>query len=252
MRIRTLILSATASFAVSAGSAAFAQSGSGDGRYGNGPAESTPQEMQQTDELNRQGAQGTTQSPAALNGYQSGSQNAPANDEGSASDAQGQPSNAQYSQSQDEYNAQQQQYQGQVQQYRDQQQRYRSDRERYSQDLRNWDLARYDWNYPRAYVYHYGDAYGLQPLYLIAQPSQQLWQVPVEGPGGRWVGRVRNVEIAPDGRPSRIEIALNRRVSVWVHPGNLRFDPEYRILYTDMTRDDLWSMPGATIASGPY
>ena len=56
----------------------------------------------------------------------------------------------------------------------------------------------------------------------------------------------------PDGRPARIEIALNRRVSVWVRPGDLRFDPEYRMLYTDLSREDLWNMPGATIASGPY
>ncbi|HWE06378.1 MAG TPA: hypothetical protein VG274_06700 [Rhizomicrobium sp.] len=253
MRSRSIILSGAATLVLATGGA-LAQSGYGDGRYGNGPAESTPAEMQQTGQLNQQSVNGTTQSPAVLNGEQA-PQNGPVNDEGAAPDTQSQPmTQTQYAQpqSQGEYNAQQQQYQDQMQQYRDQRQRYRDDRDRYARNLRDWDLAQYAWYYPRPYVYRYGDEYGLQPLYLIAEPSHQLAQLPVEGPGGRWVGRVRNVDIAPDGRPARIEIALNRRVSVWVRPGDLRFDPEYRMLYTDLTREDLWNMPGATIASGPY
>ncbi len=245
MRIRTLILSSAAMLVFAAGGA-FAQSGSSDGRYGSGPAQSTPSEMQQTDQLNQQGVSGTAQSPGAPNGKQAAPQNGPVNDEGAAPDTQSR------SATQAQYDAQQEQYQDQMQQYRNAQGRYRDDRDTYARNLRDWDLAQYAWYYPRPYVYRYGDEHGLQPLYLIAEPSQQLAQLPVEGPGGRWVGRVRNVDIAPDGRPARIEIALNRRVSVWVRPGDLRFDPEYRMLYTDLSREDLWNMPGATIASGPY
>jgi len=182
---------------------------------------STPTEAAQTDNLNQQ-ADGAAQQSTM---------------QGSNSDAQ--------------YQAQQQQYQNQVQQYQDQRQQYRADSENYSQNLRAYDLAKYDWYYPQAYTYRYGGESGLQPLYLIAEPSQQLAQVPVEGPGGTWVGRVRNVEIGPDGRPARVEIALNRRVSVWVHPGDLRLDPDEHILYTDLTRGELWGMPGATVVSGP-
>jgi hypothetical protein len=138
-----------------------------------------------------------------------------------------------------------------MQQYRDQQQRYSYDREHYMRNLRDYDVAQYEWRYPAPYAYHYGSGYGLRPLYLIAEPSQQLSQAPVEGPGGRWVGRVRNVDIGPDGRPVRVEIALNRRVSVWVSPGDLRFDPADGILYTDLSRGEMWSMPGATIESSP-
>jgi hypothetical protein len=243
MRIRTLILSSAAMLVFAAGGA-FAQSGNGDGRYGNGPSESTPSETQQTDQLNQQGVSGATQSPAAPE--QAAPQNGPVNDEGPAPDTQSQ------SMSRTQYDAQQQQYQDQMQQYRNAQGRYRDDRDTYARNLHDWDQAQYAWYYPRPYAYRYGDEHGLQPLYLIAEPSQQLAQLPVEGPGGRWVGRVRNVDIAPDGRPARIEIALNRRVSVWVRPGDLRFDPEYRMLYTDLNREDLWNMPGATIASGPY
>jgi hypothetical protein len=73
----------------------------------------------------------------------------------------------------------------------------------------------------------------------------------VEGPDGRWVGRVRNVDIAPNGRPGRVEIALNRRVSVWVPAGDLRLDPDAHVVFTDLSRADLWQMPGATVESGP-
>jgi len=222
MNIRAAILSGVAAAAL-AGTVAFAQSDT-DSRYGNGPQQSTPTEMQQTDSLNRQ----------SVNGQ----------------DMDG-PDQAQTVSPQSRYDDQQQQYQNQVQQYQDQRQQYRADSEDYSQNLRAYDLAKYDWYYPQAYTYRYGGESGLQPLYLIAEPSQQLAQVPVEGPGGTWVGRVRNVEIGPDGRPARVEIALNRRVSVWVHPGDLRLDPDEHILYTDLTRGELWGMPGATVVSGP-
>jgi hypothetical protein len=90
----------------------------------------------------------------------------------------------------------------------------------------------------------------VRPLYLIADPTHQLWNAPVEGPSGRFVGKIRNVETGPDGRPARVEVALNRMVSVWVRPGDLRFDPENHVVFTDLTRDDLWNMPGATMESG--
>jgi hypothetical protein len=219
MKTRAAILSGVAAAAIGA-TAALAQSNY-DNRYGNGPPESTPAEMQQTDQLNQQSTNGAVSDQSTQ------------------------------SQNQTQYQDQQQQYNDQMHHYQGQQQRYQYDRERYNQRLAAYDLAQYEWGYPEPFVYHYGSGYGLQPLYLLAEPSQQLWQVPVEGPSGRWVGRVRNVEIGPDGRPSRVEIALNRRVSVWVHPGDLRFDPNDRILYTELTRENLWDMPGATIASGP-
>ena len=266
MTIRAAILSGVAAMALSS-AAALAQ-GDDYNRYGGGPSASSPDEHQQTEDLNAQGLNGTSSSPAQLNGaappysngetgnqyYQQGpaypsetqyggarpEENAPVGDEA------GPPSGAQA-----QYEDQQQQYQQQMQRYGEQQQNYQYDRQRYAQDVRNYDLAQYAWSYPAPYAYRYGDEYGLQPLYLLAEPSQQLSQVAVEGPGGRWVGRVRNVETAPDGRPLRIEVALNRRVSVWVRPGDLRFDPDEGVLYTDLTRDQLWELPGATVESGP-
>lgn len=248
MTIRTAILSGVAALALSSAGAVAQNDYS---RYGGGPSGSTPGEMQQTQDLNAQGINGTTSSPAELNGaaqsYSGNAQyNGPPQDENApVGDEAGPPPGPQ-----DQYDEQQQQYQQQLQHYGNQQQNYQNERRRYARDIRDYDLAQYAWSYPAPVEYRYDEG-GLQPLYLIAEPSQQLWQVPVAGPGGRWVGRVRNVEIAPDGRPSRVEIALNRRISVWVRPGDLRFDPDEAVLYTDLTRDQLWDMPGATIESGP-
>ena len=95
MSIKAAILSGVAVAAL--GTAALAQS-SYDGRYGNGPQQSTPAEMQQTDQLNQQ----------SMNG--------------AASDQSAQ------AQDQTQYQNQQQQYNDQMHHYQAQQQRYRYDR----------------------------------------------------------------------------------------------------------------------------
>ncbi len=189
----------------------------------NPPQVSTPVEQQQTDQLNQQATDGTTNSPASLNGQ------AP----------QGTPS-----QSQIQYNAQMQQNQ---QQYQDQQQRYRDQRAQYIHDLHRYDVVQYEWtDYPsRAYAYRFADS-GL--VHVDTLDRRQLAYVPVEGPDGRWVGRIRSVEFTPDGHVGgRMEIALNRRVSVFVNTGDLIYDPDNRVIYTDLTRSQLWGMPGETI-----
>lgn len=202
---------------------------------GNPPQVSTPAEKAQTQQLNQSGTSGTDQSPAALNGQ------APPSDR---------PAVAASDQAQ--YNDQQQQYQQQQDQYQDQKARYRAEHHQYMRDVRRYDLARWEYtDYPRVYVYRYGDD-KLQRLYLISDPTHQLAQLPVEGPSGRFVGKVRNVETAPDGTPARIEVALNRVVSVWVTPGHFRYDPYEHVLFTDLSRDALWDMPGATVESDVY
>lgn len=261
------------------------------GTYGsdtNPPQYSTPAEQEQTRQLNQQAVSGTTRSPAVLNGEaQAPPAQGPQTNYGNPStdNYAGEPgapdqtaptmppqqtgspqANGYYGNPQapsspqgyggDNGGASQQQYEGQVQRYGEQQQeyqrqneQYREESARYRANLRAYDLAMYDWAYPAPIAYHYDG--GLEPLYLVAEPSQQLFQIPVEDPGGRWVGRVRNIDTAPDGRPARVEVALNRRVSVWVQPGDLRYDPYSHVLFTDLSRGQLWQMPGATVESGP-
>ena len=218
-RMRTLLLAGAAGLAL----AAYATPG--DAQYaGNPPQVSTPAEKAETQQLNEQAIQGTTASPESLNG-EGGNPNEP-----SAVNR-----------------ARQVQYQQQQDQYRRDQENYREQRAQYERDIHRYDQARFAFgDFPRTYPYDYGDA-RLRSLYLIAEPNQQLANAPVEGPNGEWLGRVRNVETDVDGRPRRVEIALNHRVAVWVHPGDLKFDADDGILFTDLTRADLWDMPGSML-----
>jgi hypothetical protein len=150
--------------------------------------------------------------------------------------------------SQQQYDQQMQQYQQQQQDYQAQRQQYDSNSAQYRANLRAYDRTTYEWDYPAPVGYEYQGA-RLWRVSLLADPRKQLFEAPVEGPAGRWVGRVRNVEPGPTG--VRIEVALNRRVSVWVDSRNMRFDAQNRVLFTDLTREDLWQMPGATVESGP-
>lgn len=227
---------------------------------GNPPQVSTPAERQETQSLNERYAQGTSQSPDALNGEDQ-DQSGPPPDDDRYSDQpppddrsdNGPPpssSRAQYDDQRAQYDQQRAQYEQNQQRYQDQQDRYRAQRHRYIHDLRRYDLARYEWtDWPRVYVYEYS-SHRVRPLYLIADPTHQLFNAPVEGPSGRFVGKIRSVETGPDGRPARVEVALNRMVSVWVRPGDLRYDPNNHVAFTDLDRDDLWNMPGATVESG--
>jgi hypothetical protein len=192
------------------------------------PQFSSPAEVQATSTLNQQQANGTYTSAAVLNGG-----TAPAS---TTVDMQPITTSAA-----DEQN---------TALPPDQQVHYRDLAVSDDRVVRHYDTAQWDYaDYPREYRYRYEDG-DLQRLYLIAEPAQQLANAPVEGPNGKWVGKVRNVETDVDGRPKRVEISLNRRVSVWVDPGDLRFDSQDKILYTDLTRDQLWDMPGATVESG--
>jgi len=118
MIVRTAVLSCAAAAAI--GTAAFAQPAY-DNRYGSGPPVSTPQEMQQTDQLNQQQT----------------------NDAVSANAAQ--------MQSQSQYQDQLQQYNDQMHNYHAMQDRYRYERARYNATMAGYYYAPYDWGYPGPY-----------------------------------------------------------------------------------------------------
>jgi hypothetical protein len=208
----------------------------------NGPQYSSPAERAETQQLNEQNLDGATQSPAALNGEAYDADNG-------ASSAQ-YDGQAQYNAQQGQYGEQMQQYQNQQQQYQQQRAQYDNQQQRYYNNIAQYDQAQWNYDYPRAYAYDYNGAH-IERLDYLAEPSQQLAQVPVEGPNGVWVGRIRNIEISADGSPMRVEVSLNRRVSVWVDPQDLRFNPDEHVAYTDLSREDLWHLPGATVESGP-
>jgi len=231
MKIRTLTLGSVAALAVAfLASPGFAQDND------TGPQYSTPAEHAQTQQLNDQVGTGVTTAPSVLNG-QGGDPNQPS------------PSQVQYDQQKQQYDEKQKEYQDRQKRYEDQQEHYRAMHVQYETNLHHYDESRfYFTDYPHAYPYRYDDD-RLVRLYMIAEPSQQLTGAPVEGPNGDWIGKVRSVETGVDGRPVHVEVALNRRVSVWVEPSDLRFDRDDHVVFTHLTRSDLWDMPGATYES---
>ncbi len=242
MKMRTLVLGSAAGISL-VGALAFASPSFA--QYdGNPPQVSTPAERQQTQQLNGQAADGTTATPSQLNGQAPRDGNAQT---GTAAQAQYDAQNAQYQQ-------QQQDYLDKRQQYDRDRAKYGEEHARYEHDLHRYDVRADVWtDYPRrTFSYRYGDRDGLQRLYLIQSPQEQLWNTAVEDPSGEWVGKVRNIDTGIDGRPFRIEVALNRRVSVWVPAGDFRFDPVDHVLFTDLNRSQLWDMPGATVESNAY
>jgi hypothetical protein len=206
------------------------------------PQYSSPAERAQTQQLNEQNADGANATPAQLNGEAQATQ----------PDTYGSeqpPYGSEPSDPQTQYQQQMQQYQNQQQQYQDQRTQYEDQKAQYHHELRWYDQARWNYDYPHSYAYEF-DGPRLRHFSLIREPSR-FADVPVEGPDGAWVGRIRDVETAPDGRPERVEVSLNHRVSVWVDPRDLRFDPSENVVYTDLTRHALWDLPGATVASEP-
>lgn len=216
MKVRNIVLGGVAAVALAG---AFAVPGFA--QYaGNPPQYSTPAEKAQTQQLNAQAQDGTTASPAALNG-----------------DAQG------ATMDQAHRDQQQARYQAQQAQYRDDMARYHAMHRQYERNIHRYDEARfYFTDYPHRLAYRYDD---LRPLYTLPEPSEQLANAPIEDRDGEWVGRIRSVATGVDGRPIRIEVALNHRVSVWLNPDALRFDARDKVAFTDLTRADLWNMPGA-------
>jgi hypothetical protein len=139
--------------------------------------------------------------------------------------------------------ADQAQYDQQQQQYQDQQAQYHAEHRTYERNIHRYDEARYYFtDYPHSFPYRYKE---LRSLTLVSNAHERLADLPIEGPDGRFVGRERSVDVGFDGETRRVEVALNRRVSVWVDVADLRYDPENRVLYTDLTRTDLWNMPGS-------
>ena len=214
----------------------------------NGPQYSTPAERAETQQLNQESLGGTTQSPAVLNGEMRTNVQWNPQDSREYNEQMEQYQGEQNQPRNDEYHQQMDRYQDQQQIYQHQRAQYERQQNNYYHNVRWYDQARWNYeDYPHAYGYDY-DGRGVVRLSEISAPSDALVDVPIEGPNGDWVGKIRAVSLGPDGQPVRVEVALNRRVALWLDPGDLRFDPDEHVAFTDLTRTELWHMPGTEIS----
>ncbi len=224
-----LVLVATPALSQSSDGSAYSDS-SGSYRPGDsGPQYSTPAEHARTEQLNSSARDGLYTSPAVLNGEEDGGLSRARATTDERSEA--------YQQNLRNYHRQLHDYHEQRIDYREAIQRY---------DRGEW---RFD-NYPENIRYDYDDD-GIRPVSFMTNAGPRLYLASVRGPDG-WVGKVRGVRLTSDGRPVSVEVALDRRFAVWVSPQHLRFDPRSRVVFTDLSQNDLWEMPGVYVNTVAY
>ena len=137
--------------------------------------------------------------------------------------------------------ASQQQYQQQQQQYQDQQQRYQNDQQAYqSQQQDYWD-QRADYNYDRTHPggwWH--DRYARASLnHFYDIPRSELIDLRVATEDGFRVGRISELDRHEDGRVATVRIEFRDGESAWVKARDLRYDPDDRIVFTDLSLREL-------------
>jgi hypothetical protein len=174
------------------------------------------------------GASFAQQSPHTTNSTpeertQTGALNAKqASDSGTTEDGRpGTIADEQYNAQKLRYRAQQEQYKGQKIQYQNRLERYEYDRSHPS----DWWRARYD----RATL---GSFYSV--------PRHDLIGKEVDERDGLRLGRVQDVERAPDGHVERVDVALNFNRAAWIDAANLRYDANAQVMFTDVPADDLY------------
>jgi len=128
---------------------------------------------------------------------------------------------------QSQYQNQQSQYEQQMQQYQAQQDHYFDARAEYN----------YDRSHPYAWWHERYEQATLNRFYDI--PRAELIDLRVVREDGYTVGRIRAIDRHPDGRVAAVRIVMRDGESAWVRAHNLRYDPDDRIVFTDLSVSEL-------------
>lgn len=134
-----------------------------------------------------------------------------------------------------------QQSQDQQQQYQQELQQYRAEHRHYEAQAASYEAQRDRYAAERAH-YHRGEwPEHYEHLYLA--PSEELLDAEVQTYDGRYIGHVEEVAHGPSGDVDALRVALrNDRGDVWVDKGDLRYDPDGKVVMTDLDLDDLRTM----------
>jgi len=164
----------------------------------------TPQERAQTQQLNSQAADTATQSTSDVQTQTDANQ-------------------AQYQQQQDQYQNDKNRYDAQQQHYQDQRAEYE-----------------YDRSHPTTWWH---DRYGQSTLnHFYDVPRAELVDLRVMREDGYTVGRIREVERHGDGRVESVRVIFRDGESAWIKARDLRYDPEDRIVFTDLSISELHAL----------
>ncbi len=114
---------------------------------------------------------------------------------------------------------------------------YNTQRDAYERD-RGRDRAERD-----AYVHHWEVFYGYRGFRDVSfMHADTLTGLRVNARGGAAIGRVRDVDADGAGRVSRVLVDTGFGRRAWLDADSLRYDPAARVIYTDLTRDQVNDM----------
>jgi hypothetical protein len=133
-------------------------------------------------------------------------------------------------QNQRDYDASKAQYDRKMQDYDAQRSQYDNDRARYHDE-------RADYAHNWAVFYGYRDFRVLDEM-----RGGELEGLRVSAHDGVNIGRIRDVDTAPDGRVVRVAIRLDAGGTAWVDADDLRFSPSTRHVLTDLSRSQIDDM----------
>ena len=133
------------------------------------------------------------------------------------------------------------QYQTQQDQYQSQQDRYQHDQQRYQAQQDRYRDERAEFYYDRSHPYTWWhDRYTRASLNLFyGVPREELVDLRVVRDDGCTIGRIHELARAPDGRVAAVKIVFRNGGIAWIKARDLRYDPDDRIVFTDLSEPEL-------------
>lgn len=127
---------------------------------------------------------------------------------------------------------------------------YNAARDTYDRNRADYDAQRAAYDRERAryqadrhgYGHRWDAFYGYARFHdVVGMRSRDLVGLTVNTRGGNRVGRIRDIDVNSDGRVSRVAVSYRDRVA-WIDADDLRYDPETRVVLTDLSRDQIDGM----------
>jgi hypothetical protein len=126
-------------------------------------------------------------------------------------------------------------------QYQQQQNQYQNDKDRYNAQQQHYQDRRAEYDYDRSHpAGWWHDRYAQASLnHFYDIPRAELVDLRVMRDDGYTVGRIREIDRHDDGRVSAVRVTFRDGESAWVKARDLRYDPDDRIVFTDLSVGEL-------------
>jgi multidrug efflux pump subunit AcrA (membrane-fusion protein) len=135
-------------------------------------------------------------------------------------------------------------YQAQQQQYQEQLRQYKANRQNYEERSSRYYAARDRYVSSHARYHRYG--WPARYEHSLVVYKAELLGARVQTYNGHTVGRVEELALA-NGHVDAVRVALDYdRGDVWIESADLRFDPNRRVVMTNLDRHDLYEMTHET------